>query len=196
MLIVHAGNVNAEFRDPRPLMRAMRIAADRGRIQLDKVRLRFVGGGEFCESQEVRAALLDTRLVSNVEIVARVPYYEALLELARADLLLLLQASEDTLGLVPAKLYEYLRSEKPVLALVWPGATSEVLATTRSGWAVDPRNPEALIDAVSDIYEAWLTNSLKEHCASLDVLRRFDRRTLAAQLATVFADASGHPSPA
>jgi hypothetical protein len=57
--------------------------------------------------------------------------------LARADLLLLLQASADTIDLIPAKIYEYLHALKPLLALVHPGATSELLGTVGGGWAAD-----------------------------------------------------------
>ena len=189
LTVMHAGNINGEFRDPRPLLRAIRCAADKNAIDLENIRLHFVGGGEFGDSLEMRTALEDTGLAGNVEFVARVPYEEALRKLMQSDVLLLLQASEDTIGLVPAKLYEYLRSQKPVLALVWPGATSEILATTRGGWAVDPREPEVLIAAVVAIYQAWRSNTLNDHCADLDALRRFNRNALAGELAAVFANA-------
>jgi glycosyltransferase involved in cell wall biosynthesis len=192
LLIVHAGTINSEFRDPRPLLRALRLAADQGTIQLDRVRLRFVGSGAFGESSEMRVAVADNGLVRQVEFVGRVPYEQALRELRRADLLLLLQASEDTTGLVPAKLYEYLRAQKPVLALVWPGSSNEVLAMTGGGWAIDPRQPEALTAAVANVYQAWCSGMLKAHCADLNLLRRFDRKKLAGELAGVFDQAMGH----
>jgi glycosyltransferase involved in cell wall biosynthesis len=191
LLIVHAGNINPEFRDPRPLLRALRLAADRGSIRLDQVRLRFIGGGPFSGSPEMRAAVVDNGLVEQVEFLDRVPYKQALQELRQADLLLLLQASEDTTGLVPAKLYEYLRAQKPVLALVWPGTSGDILAVTDGGWAIDPRQPEALIAAIANIYQAWCSESLKAHCADLSLLRRFDRKVLAGELAVVFDQAMG-----
>ncbi len=192
LLIVHAGTINPEFRDPRPLFRALRLAANQGAIPLDQVRLRFIGSGPFGESPEMRAAVAENGLVQQVEFVGRVPYEQALRELGCADLLLLLQASEDTTGLVPAKLYEYLRAQKPVLALVWPGASNEVLAMTGGGWAIDPRQPEALTATIATVYQAWRSDTLKAHCADLDLLRRFDRRTLAGELAGVFDQAMQH----
>lgn len=190
-LIVHAGSINADFRDPRPLFRAVREAIDAGRIEEDRIRLRFIGGGEFGESAAIRQSLADCGLREQIEFAGRVPYDAALRELAQADMLLLLQASDDTVGLVPAKLYEYLRSQRPVLALVRPGATSEVLAQTGGGWTVDPRDKAALMEAVAVAYSAWKTGELSNHCADLKALRAFDRRTLAQQLAAVFDRACG-----
>jgi glycosyltransferase involved in cell wall biosynthesis len=189
LLIVHAGSINPEFRDPRPLLRALRIAADRSSIDIARVRLRFLGGGEFGESATMRETLAACGVGGAVEFVGRVTYDEALREFGRADVLLLLQASEDTINLVPAKLYEYLRAQKPVLALVRPGAAAEILATTGGGWAVDPRDTEALTRGVADVYEAWRTGTLQAHSADLAALRQFDRKVLTGQLATVFEEA-------
>ena len=111
--VVHAGSINGEFRNPIPLFRALRRAADAGQVELDSIRLRFIGPGEFSASFEVRRALTELDLGAVVEFVDRVLYADALQQIASADLLLLLQASADTVGLVPAKLYEYLRAGRP-----------------------------------------------------------------------------------
>ena len=125
-VLLHAGNVNADFRDPRPLLEALRKCADAGTIDLARIRLRLLGGGPFADSPDLRDAIDRLQLRDVVETIARVPYAQSLEQLAASDVLLLLQASPDTVGLVPAKLYEYLRAQKPVLALVPAGATAEV----------------------------------------------------------------------
>ena len=188
MMIVHAGNINAEFRDPRPMFRAVRKAADRGEIDPSKLCFRFIGGGEFGESAEMSQCVAECGLAQSVEFLPRVPYEASLAELANADALLLLQASDDTAGLVPAKLYEYLRAQRPVLALVFPGATTDVLATTGGGWAVDPRNANEMEQSLSGAFRAWESNTLAQHCANLDTLRQYDRRSLTGKLAQIFDD--------
>ena len=187
--IVHTGSVNAEFRDPRPLFQALARMIQGGNLTASECEIRFIGGGPFGESPEVRAAVDAAGLSRSVSFVRRVPYEESLRELGEADVLLLLQASDDTVGLVPAKLYENLRAQKPTLALVRTGAVSEVLAQTRGGWSVDPAQPKALDDALSEIARAWRGGSLAEYRADLAVLKRFDRRALTAELSSVFEDA-------
>ena len=123
-------------------------------------------------------------------MLPRLPYAQALAELARADVLLLLQASEDTRSLVPAKLYEYLRMRKPVLALTLPGESSALLARTGGGLVVDPADGDALVQAIAGLYRQWQEGTLGKFRAEPAVLERYDRRALTAQLAELFAQAT------
>lgn len=184
--LVHAGNINAEFRDPRPLFLALRRAADRGELDVSKIRLRFIGGGAYADSDAIKECLIATGLAANVTFVPRIPYEASLQELMAADMLLLLQASEDTRDLVPAKLYEYLRAQRPVLALVLPGASGQVMAETGGGWAIDPSDAPGLDAVLTRAYRAWADGSLSAQRADLAVLRQYDRRSLTAKLAQVF----------
>jgi glycosyltransferase involved in cell wall biosynthesis len=184
--IVHAGSINAQFRDPRPLFEALARLAKVGRIAPPEIELRFVGAGPFGDAPEVRAAVASAGLADSVSFLPRVSYDESLSLLADSDLLLLLQASDDTVGLVPAKLYEYLRTQKPVLALVRDGAITDVLAQTGGGWSADPADATTLDATLSDIVDRWRATELATHSADMSVLRRFDRRALTGELAKVF----------
>lgn len=191
--IVHAGSINADFRDPRPLFGALGRMIRSGRLNAAECELRFIGAGPFGDAPAVRNAIEAAGLADAVRFVPRVPYEESLRELAAADLLLLLQASDDTVGLVPAKLYEYLRAQKPTLALVRDGAVTEVLAVTGGGVAVDPAHVDALETVIADLVAEWRADRLAARIASLPILRRFDRRALAGELATVFDEVCAGP---
>lgn len=191
MLIVHAGMLNPEFRDPRPLFRALRRCSDARSIDLAKVRLRLIGGGPFAESREVHGEISRLELDDVVQVIGRVPYKQSLQQLAAADLLLLIQASADTASLVPAKLYEYLRMQRPVLGLVQHGASAEVIETTRGGWVVCPDDDAALADRLSEAYHQWTMGTLPDVKADLQALRRFDRKLLTAELAKLFDRLTG-----
>ena len=184
--IVHTGNINAEFRDPAPLFKALAALISRGALLASECEIRFLGGGAYGESAEVAAAVAAAGLSDAVSFLPRVPYEASLRELSQADVFLLLQASDDTVGLVPAKLYEYLRAQKPTIALVRQGAITEVLAQTGGGWAVDPADPAELERVTAEVVAAWRADELPRHRADLAVLRRFDRRALAGELAAVF----------
>lgn len=192
LVMLHAGSINSSFRDPRPLFAALRRAADRGDVDLGKICVRFIGGGGYAESDAMRKSVKDLRLEGSVDFLPRVAYDQSLLELSRANVLLLLQASPDTANLVPAKLYEYLRTFRPVLALVCPGATAEVLAATRGGWAIAPEDAQSLQDTIKEIYRLWLQGTLGDVRAQADVLRQFDRRALTGTLAAVFNELAAH----
>lgn len=189
LCIVHAGSINPHFRNPIPLFEAIRRAADAGRLDPRRVYLRFLGGGAYAESSELRQAAADYGLDGQIEIVPRLPYADALRELAEADILLLLQASDDTRALVPAKLYEYLRMAKPVLALTLPGEVSTLLAHTGGGFAVDPTNTQQLAATVGALYARWQDGTLATCRASRPALQRYERHILAAELAGLFGRA-------
>jgi glycosyltransferase involved in cell wall biosynthesis len=184
--IVHAGNINAQYRDPRPFFDALARAARDRRISSAELEIRFIGGGEYGDAPELRAAVASAGLTDSVVFLPRVPYEESLRELSEADLLLLLQASDDTVGLVPAKLYEYLRTGKPVLALVLPGAVTEVLARTGGGWCTDPGDSTSLDATLAQILQQWRDTRLATHAANMTELRRFERRVLTGELAGIF----------
>jgi glycosyltransferase involved in cell wall biosynthesis len=193
--IVHAGSINAGFRDPRPVFAALGRLVQRSALAANECDVRFIGPGDYASSADVTASLSDAGLTGAVTFSARVPYAQALQELAGADVLLLLQASEDTVGLVPAKLYEYLRMERPVLAVVRAGAAAEVIEQTRGGWAVDPRDESALDAVLDEVIAAWRVGRLRQRAAPIEGLRRFDRRVLAGQLARLFDSVSLTPQP-
>ena len=186
MLIVHAGSINESFRDPRPVFEAVRRAVAEGGIERSRIRLRFLGAGPFSESPAMREAVRQAGLTSNVEFRPRLSYQDSLLEQSRASVLLLLQASPDTIDLVPAKLFEYLRTRRPVLALVPEGATAEVLRDTGGGWVVEPGDSHVLSTTLVTAYRAWTSSRLGSLAADPRRLETFNRERLAAVLASQF----------
>lgn len=194
LLVLHAGSVNPHFRDPRPVFAAAREAADAGALELSRLRFRFLGAGPFGDTSEMREAIHAAGLDGRVEFIPRIEYSRALVELTRADLLLLLQDSPDTESLVPAKLFEYLRAGRPVLAVGRPGASAEILARVGGGWASDPRVNGALRAGLSHAYRAWQEGTLDQTAADPAALKRFSRQQLAAELASRF-DSLVPPGP-
>jgi glycosyltransferase involved in cell wall biosynthesis len=182
--IVHAGVLSDTFRDPRPVFEAIGQAAATGGIDLSRLRLRFLGAGPFGRSLE--EAIHGTVLEPRVEFLPRVSYETSLAEISRASILLLLQASKDTVDLIPAKLFEYLRVGRPVLALVPSGATAEVLRRTGGGWIVDPSDADGLRDTLISAYQAWATDRLDSWIVDQSKLEQFRRERLAETLAQEF----------
>jgi glycosyltransferase involved in cell wall biosynthesis len=186
LVIVHAGGINPEFRDPIPLFKTVHDLATKGELDLDDICIRFLGPGNFAHSETMKKAVKELNLENVVEFLPRLPYQGALTELTNASVLLLLQASEDTTSLVPAKLYEYLRSQKPVLALVYPGATQEIINETSGGLSVDPRDTDAMTHTILGIYRHWSNKTLSTNVADLELLSKYNRTNLTSQLAGVF----------
>jgi glycosyltransferase involved in cell wall biosynthesis len=112
-VLLHSGIVYPSERDPGPLFSAL------GRLKRDCVltsdNFRLVLRAPVHDALLARLAH-DHDIADLVEIVPPLPYGAALSEMLAADGLLVLQAANCN-DQVPAKLYEYLRAGRPILAL-------------------------------------------------------------------------------
>lgn len=114
--LVHSGIVYPSERDPTQMFQALRLLLDEGRLKPGELRLRLRASA----NEALLAELIGKyRLTEIVELVPPLPYRSALQEMLRADGLLVLQASNCN-DQIPAKLYEYLRCRRPILALTDP----------------------------------------------------------------------------
>jgi glycosyltransferase involved in cell wall biosynthesis len=122
--LVHSGIVYPSERDPTQLFRALRLMLDEGSLKPGELRVRLRAPAH----EDLLAKLIDKfRIAKVVELCPPIPYRDALQEMMRADGLLVLQASNCN-DQIPAKVYEYLRCRRPIIALTDPaGDTASLL---------------------------------------------------------------------
>jgi glycosyltransferase involved in cell wall biosynthesis len=112
-VLLHSGIVYPSERDPGPLFAALGQLRRDGAPGIGELRLRL----RASVHEDLLADLAREHGIEDmVEIVPALPYREALAEMLGADGLLVLQAANCN-EQIPAKLYEYLRAARPVLAL-------------------------------------------------------------------------------
>ncbi len=111
--LLHSGIVYPSERDPSQLIRALQLLHESGRIRPGQFRIRFRASAADGLLQQLAQA---HAVQPYVELMPPVPYREALAEMLRADALLILQAANCNQQ-IPAKLYEYLRSGRPIVCL-------------------------------------------------------------------------------
>ena len=182
--ILHAGNLHIGFRDPAPLFCCCRRLLQAGKLRPTDLRIRFLGAG--AEAQRLQTVVQLGALQAQVEFLPRLGYASALEHMAAADILLLLQASAHTADLVPAKLYEYARVGRPVLALVTPRATWDEVHRLRAGWTLDPANEDALADLILHVLTTFHAGGLGDVRPAMQELVVCERKRLTGQLAAVF----------
>ena len=124
--LLHSGIVYPSERDPVPLFTALRRLLDRGTIDSARVRIRFRAPGHGPYLARLAA---EHRIEPIIEIAPSIPYRQAIEEMLGADALLVLQASNCN-DQIPAKVYEYCRAGRPILALTDPAG--DTAAAVRS----------------------------------------------------------------
>ena len=124
--LVHSGVIDLSERNPIPFFDALSSLLKQGLIKADtfKVILRAT-----CNDEYLHDLIKQYEIDPIVSLEPSIPYQEALSEMLAADGLLILQASNCN-NQIPAKLYEYLRARRPILALTDPaGNTAKKLVS-------------------------------------------------------------------
>jgi glycosyltransferase involved in cell wall biosynthesis len=123
-ILAHVGVVYGP-RQPTALLASLDRLIDAGRVNPAGIRLRFVGSLQNEESFLSNPNLHSLRAKGCIEICGRtIPRSDALREIATADSLLLLDIADlDQNGYaVPAKLHDYMRAGRPILAVTPKGS--------------------------------------------------------------------------
>ncbi|MBK9456576.1 MAG: hypothetical protein IPO24_13790 [Bacteroidetes bacterium] len=83
-------------------------------------------------------------------------------------LLLLLNDTQDIMGRIPAKLFEYLAAKRPVLAIGnLQGDAAKIIHETGAGLVADFKDKQAIKNAVSTIYKQFKSGELKSDTAGI-----------------------------
>lgn len=123
-VLVHSGIIYPSERDPIPFFQALAALSRQELISSEnlKVILRATAHDDYLQPLIDQYGLKDI-----VTLAPSIAYRDALSEMLTADGLLILQASNCN-HQIPAKLYEYLRARRPILALTDPvGDTANTL---------------------------------------------------------------------
>lgn len=184
--LLHSGTVYpGSDRGPEALFRAL------GALQRDDVlppgfRLVFRAPGH---EEYVRKAIAEAGVAQLVEIAPALPYHEALKEMLASDALLVLQGRTSNPA-IPAKVYEYLRARRPILALVHPaGDTARLLGELRAAIQAPLDDSPAIIAALRELLERTAAGTAP--IIGPAALASFDREKQTAELAAVLDRAAG-----
>ena len=176
--LLHSGLLYPSERDPTQLFAALAELQADGKIDAQSVQLLFRAAGNDADyNQRIR----NLGLEKLVHILPSVPYKQALAEIAHADGLLLLQASNCN-DQIPAKLYEYLYCGRPILALTDAnGDTGKLLSQLGIANIADLADKLQIKKAVVDFMAAVRSGSVAR--VPLDTVMKYSRRDLTGELA-------------
>ncbi len=125
-------------------------------------------------------------LVGVVQVIGFVTHKKAISYLLGSDVALLIISSKRGRQALTGKIFEYLGSRKPILALVPPnGEASELIRRTKSGVVVDPDNPRLIKNEILKLYKSWGEKKLKLN-SNWNIISSYDRKKLTENLSGVF----------
>ncbi len=176
-------------RGPGVFLAALAAALRERPALRDRVRARFIGS--FPDAERDRLARIG--LAGVVEVEPTRPHGVVLQAQRDADVLLLfMQDRAGAEAVVPAKTWEYLAADRPILGLVPPhGAAAREIAAAGAGTVVAPDDAEGVRRAILDLAARHEAGTLAVPGLSPAAREQISRRGRAAQLAGLLRRAAG-----
>lgn len=174
--------------DPRPFLAALGELVEQKTIPPGKIRVVHVG---LDLGLNLQGLIRKHKLEDVFERKGYLAHRESLQQMQETSLLLL--TTSDQPLVFPAKVFEYLRLKKPILAIVpQESDMAKFIREMKVGKVVSPEDREgikqALLSYFSDHQAKRLTLKVDE-----DRLRKYERKSLSEKLASIFEEIVSGP---
>lgn len=177
--IAHIGSFLSE-RNPRILWKCLKEIIKENPDFKKDFELKLIGA----VSQEVLDALAEFRLNSYVNNLGYVSHKTAVEHQKKSQVLLLVEInSEDTKSIIPGKLFEYMASERPILAIGPEGSDfASIIKETNTGAFFHYDEFDALKERILAYYAAYKEDNLKTYAVGL---QQYSRKSLTEKLSKI-----------
>ena len=126
-------------------------------------------------------------LENNLVFLPFRPMNEAIRQMQKSDILLLLGVENSTMGVIPSKLFEYLSCRRPILAYGLENDAATILQRSGAGYHAPFDDPDGRsADFIKNVYEGRFQTPENE-----EYVNQFHRRELTGQLAALFNNIAG-----
>ncbi len=182
--ITHFGNFYSH-RSPAPFLTALSLGVREHPGLARDVKVLFFGNFDAKMLALTEELLNRHKLAGIVRLEGTVPQKIGIQHLMSSDVLLLVtDAGGSGRNLIPSKLFEYLATGRPILALAPDGAPADIVRMARAGLIVEPDKVQAIRDAILELYRRWSEGRLA-FPVDRELVRRFAWKELTAQFASV-----------
>lgn len=180
--LAHIGSFLSE-RNPRILWKALKELTKENPDFRRDFQLKLIGA----VSQEVLDTISEFRLNDYVLNLGYVSHQEAVEHQRKSQVLLLIEInSNDTKSIIPGKLFEYMVSERPIIALGPEGSDfAEIITSTNTGVFFLYDELEQLKELLLKYYNLYKENNLKVHAVGL---QQYSRKSLTEQLTKIISN--------
>jgi len=175
--LAHIGSFLSE-RNPRILWKALKELTKENAAFRNDFQLKLIGA----VSQEVLDTITEFKLNNYVLNLGYVSHQEAVEHQKKSQVLLLIEIdSEDTKSIIPGKLFEYMVSERPIVAIGPEDSDfAEIITSTNTGVFFTYDEKEKLKTLLLKYYQEYQNQNLKVHAVGL---QQFSRKSLTEKLA-------------
>lgn len=191
LTMVHTGSLFSS-RDPKALRTALADLCAQEEGFAESVEIVIAGRVDPDVEEALRAPPLD-RIVS---LVGYLEHSCSLKLLRSAHLCLLFVGQEKSVrGMLTGKVFEYLGSGTPILAIAPEGEARDLIERCRAGFVVDPTDVEGTRELLRSIWKRFQSGERRFGEPDRDAIAGYGRRALTGRLAEILASVADEPRP-
>jgi len=175
--LAHIGSFLSE-RNPQILWESLSELIYENEVFVNHFKLKLIGA----VSKEVIQSISDYKLDTFVQNLGYVSHEEAIIHQRSSQVLLLIEIdSDDTKCIIPGKLFEYMVSERPILAIGPKNSDFEnIIKQTNTGVFYQYNEKNELKSQILSYFNQYLDKKLKVNAVGL---QQYSRKSLTKQLA-------------
>jgi glycosyltransferase involved in cell wall biosynthesis len=144
-------------RNPKNFLQAIKELVDENKKVKNDIQIQFIGNNEV-----VKKYMKDYNINSIIRTKGFVPHKEIFSILKGSDILLLIIGSgKDSDKISTGKIFEYMGSGTPILALIPNGVAADIIKSANIGTIVDPENIRNIKTTILEYYEKYKKNNLQ-----------------------------------
>jgi len=180
---VHIGSMNKD-RNPHNLWVVLGELCREIEGFSEDVEIKMIGPVDIA----VKQAIESNGLIENFNKLNYVPHQEAIAILNTAQLLLLpINDTPNSLGVIPGKLFEYLAAKRPIICIgPTEGDSSKIIRESNAGYVFPFSDSENLKQRIMSLFKEFKENGSLGH--SSGEINKYSRKNLTGQLAKLLDD--------
>lgn len=177
--IVYTGSIYGP-RSVKNFLEAIKELVSTNKEFKNNIEVLFVGN----QGKETPRFIKNFKLEKYVKILGYLPYKKCLDIAKNSNVLLLIVPSEENL---PAKIYEYLAFQKPILAIAPKRSlATQLIRSLNAGITVPLKKTDLIKETILRFYRNWKIGERTKLSTSYDEIQKFSRKFLTSRLAQIF----------
>lgn len=174
-----------EHNQPDTFLKGVAEGIKQGIFTRQDVHLHFQGG----LNKEIRNLIKELGLEDNVSEYPYMDHKKAVANLKKADALWVLENHDPNLPQIKnGKLFEYFGSQKPILGVLNPGVSEQLIKDYGAGYVADVQNPHDISQILGTMISDWKNGSFGS--PDPEFIEGHNREKLTKKLAGIFNEIS------
>lgn len=170
-------------RKPDGLFKALSELKAEGSIDTSRIMVKLIGN---YHNDKLQAQIDSFGLTECFEIVGYVPHNVCISHQIAADVLILIEGSgRGADAFYTGKVFEYMNTNRPVLAILPKGCAADLVEESRIGTVADADSVPEIKKVIKEYYTQWTEGKLSFD-PDRSVIERYERKKLTESLAKAF----------